>query len=352
MTQRSRQVRRRLEPSGLVLSVGVVVLCAVSVFVLAVSPTLNPLGVLLGQGFSTRVPDVRGETQTRALLDLESAHLDPSVRFEFSSSVARGLVVRHRPGRGERVLRGTDVVVWVSRGPARLVLPDFTGMPERRAASIVREAGIDVELSRVNDETAPEGEVFEQRPGAGVTVVGGQSIQLTVSLGPAARTVPDLSQLPLEGALFVLGRAGLSLSGVVRVDNAEIPAGVVVGVDPAPGTTLSRDGEVRVTVSNGAPPVAVPRVVGLNVNEAVPQLAALGFMVGEVPVFNNPPTTTVDGAPGAAAAAVAPGTVLAQVPAPGTMLRPGQVVTLSVRRTLPAVVTTVPAPPPQSGTGG
>lgn len=351
VTRRAR--RRRLEPSGFTATIVVLVAAVVSVFTLSVSPTLNPFHVLLGQGFSVPVPDVVEMTQTKALLTLQEAHLAGRVRFAFSASVTRGLVVRQVPTAGDLILRGSTAELVVSRGPARLVLPDFAGMKEKDAVDLVRKAGIGVDVERVNSESVVTGAVISQQPGVGVTVSGGERIKLQVSLGPATRSVPDVVRLPVEGALFVIGKAGLTVSSVDRVDDASMPAGTVIALSPPPGTTMDRDGAVKVTVSDGPPPVAVPNLVGLNEADAATKLSILGLVVGELPQFGGPVPDNPDGTPGPP---IPDGQVLAQRPAPDSVVRPGEVVTLTVRRTLPVTTTTlapaVPDPaavPPPAG---
>jgi beta-lactam-binding protein with PASTA domain len=85
----------------------------------------------------------------------------------------------------------------------------------------------------------------------------------------------------------------------------------------------------------------VPNLVGGKQTNAASQLAALGLVGGEVSSF---------GAPGDPQ----DGLILDQNPPAGTLLRPGQVVTLTVRRAaLTTTTTTVPVPPPAApGPGG
>jgi serine/threonine-protein kinase len=58
-----------------------------------------------------------------------------------------------------------------------------------------------------------------------------------------------------------------------------VPAGAVVGFDPAAGTELKRDQVVTVVVSKGHQPVAVPDVTGQSAEQATANLESLGFKV-------------------------------------------------------------------------
>ena len=328
---------RILPASGAIPTFAVAAAVLFAVLLLGVSPSLNPISVLTGHGFDVDVPDVVELTQPRALLQLEAVPLGGRVTFAYSSDVPRGIVITQVPRAGARLRRDSTVRLVVSRGPNRVTIPSVVGEPEAQARRALRRVGLRSKVERVNDEVVPKGDVVRQDPGKDVVVSGGERVQLVVSLGPFVRTVPELAGTAVEGALFNVGKTGLALGTVTTADDANVPEGAVIATDPPAGATVPRDTPVNVVVSNGPPPVAVPGLVGGKQANAVDQLARLGLVAGEVSSFGQP------GDPG-------DGTILAQSPAPGTMVRRGQVVTLTVRRAAIATTTTaVPAPPAPGG---
>jgi hypothetical protein len=72
----------------------------------------------LQQGAATIVPDVVGETQAQATIDIEALGLTVSVSTAYSSSVAAGLVISQNPTGGSSVAPGSDVAIVVSLGEA------------------------------------------------------------------------------------------------------------------------------------------------------------------------------------------------------------------------------------------
>jgi beta-lactam-binding protein with PASTA domain len=58
-----------------------------------------------------------------------------------------------------------------------------------------------------------------------------------------------------------------------------VPEGLVVTQSPATGTAVARNSPVRLVVSSGPAVVAVPRVVGLSVDDARARLQQAGFQV-------------------------------------------------------------------------
>jgi serine/threonine-protein kinase len=309
------------------------------VTLLAVSPSLDPIAVITGHGFDVELPKITGQTQTQALLQLEQIRLKGDVRFRYSSTVARGIVVAQRPAAHGQLRRGDSAVLFVSRGPNRVPVPNVVGEPVAQARRDLGRLGLGVATKKANDETVVKGSVISQTPAPDVVVSGGEKIHLVVSAGPLIRTVPAVAGIAAEGALFTIGKAGLALGTVTQADNATVPAGAVISTDPAQGALVARDTPVNVVVSNGPPPVAVPNLVGGKQTNAASQLSALGLVAGEISSF---------GAPGDPQ----DGLILDQNPAAGTMLRKGQVVTLTVRRAaVSTTTTTVPAAPPPAPGG-
>lgn len=330
------RARRRLPSRKGTLPVAVaLVTLALFAVLFAFSPTLNPLDIVSGRFNEVPVPKVTGLTQDRALIELERGRLHGKVSFVYSSSVVRGKVVRQKPLASATMRRDSTAEIFVSRGPAFITVPDVVGLPRVDVIATIRELGLEVAEERMSDETVAASAVIAQKPVAGTVVEGGSAVSIQVSTGPVTRTVPEVTGLPIEGASFTLGKAGFQLGTITLADNALVRKGGVVGTDPPAATVLPRDTPVNLVVSSGPPPVAVPKVTSITQASAAAELTKLGFVIGEV-------TQT------GAVADPLDGVVLSQTPTPGTLLRPGEVVTITVRRaaipppTLPP--TTLPPP--------
>lgn len=316
--------------SGTSVVVGALVVVFAASALFAFSPSLNPLDLLTGRFLETTVPDVRGLTQQRALVALIRDRLRGEVTFAYDSEVPIGSVVRQDPGPGTQVERDSSVEIVVSRGPAFVTIPNLVGTRREDAVTQLRNLDLEVVETEETDEEVPANAVISVDPAPGVVVQGGSKVHLVISTGPEQRYVPDLSGVSLEGGAFFLGRAGLKLGQVTRLDSADVPEGAIIALDPPPATPVARDTPIDVTVSNGKPPVPVPGVVGRDHAQATRELAAAGFVIGEVTEM-GPVGDPLDGV------------VRNQTPAPGTLLRPGGIVTITVRRAATPPPTTAPA---------
>ena len=342
----SRSRQRLPSRTGTLPVVIALVTLGLFALVFVFSPTLNPADLLAGRFLEVPVPKVTGLTQDRALIELERGRLHGDVHFVYSSTVQRGKVVRQKPLAASSMRRDSTADIYVSRGPEFVPLPELVGQKRSDVISTIRELGLEVAEERVNDETAPAGDVISQSPAPGTVVEGGATVSISVSTGPMTRTVPEVTGLPIEGAAFNLGKAGFQLGTITIGDNPTVKKGSVVGTDPPAGTVLPRDTAVNMVISSGPPPVALPKVTGLKRADATAELSKLGLIIGEV-------TQT------GAVADPLDGVVLSQSPDPGTELRAGDVVTVTVRRaavpppTLPptTVPPAAPATPAAPGPG-
>ncbi|MXZ84120.1 MAG: PASTA domain-containing protein [Acidimicrobiia bacterium] len=127
-------------------------------------------------------------------------------------------------------------------------------------------------------------------------------------------SVPDVVGLSSQAAIRELRAAGFVVSQVFEASET-VEANEVISQAPAALAEMEQGGEIEITVSSGAVPVAVPGVVGQNANDAARFLQDRGF------------ATELRVETGSTAPA---GQVLRQEPAPGSEVAPGSTVVLHV----------------------
>jgi beta-lactam-binding protein with PASTA domain len=124
--------------------------------------------------------------------------------------------------------------------------------------------------------------------------------------------------LPLEGARDELERQGIRVRIENPVPDPVIPAGHVLWQDPPPGTLVPKAGAVvSLTPSSGPAQVAVPDVVGFDLDLARRVVAAAGLRIGAVDSLVSATET---------------GVVVATRPATGTFQPPGTALQVVVSR--------------------
>lgn len=227
---------------------------------------------------------------------------------------------------------------WWGREPI-VTVPDMRGRTLAQARRLAGRADLELERgSTLAHPTVRAGAVLAQTPLPGREVTRGSEVRVILSSGPERRPVPDVAQLGGEQASALLRHTGFSVR--IRRVSSDRPAGRVLEVRPAAGTPVAVPGAVELVLSAGPPTVAVPAVTGMPEGAAREALASAGLRLGEVSY--DP------------ASAAPQGEVVAQSLAPGSSVRNGAAVGITVAGPAPVevpqpdsvAVTPEPVPPP------
>jgi serine/threonine-protein kinase len=156
-------------------------------------PPGDAVQVVVAQAVDTvRVPDLRGDTESRAKTRLVEVGLKPTGRFQaYDADVRRGRVVRTEPRAGTEVAEGTTIAYYVSRGPrpvepaspevAATRVGDYRCIPLEDVRGQVAQAGL-----AVGTVLPPEPEsggtwlVIDQEPPPDAEVQVGTAVRLWV----------------------------------------------------------------------------------------------------------------------------------------------------------------------------
>lgn len=194
-------------------------------------------------------------------------------------------------------------------------VPSLTRLPVEAAAELLAGSGLALgEIDTLTHPSISAGAIVAQHPLPGQLALPGDSVRVTISGGPDLREVPDVRRMAQRDAETILRASGFTVRAETVYADAE--PGRVVGVEPAPGTELALPHDVRMDVSRGPARIELPLLLALPVERATAILDSLGFVVSDV-----------ERRPWAGAA---PGTVIGQEPAAGTVLDRGSAVRLVV----------------------
>lgn len=192
-----------------------------------------------------RIPQrLVGADKAAAAAVLHRLPLDVTYSPAYSDSVPAGHVVSFSPEPGTPLRRGQSVTVMISRGPKPFPVPQVTGSSADDAQATLSQAGLTVHSSEAYSDTVPAGQVISQQPDTG-DVRRGDAVTLVVSKGPQLVAVPDVQHKPLRAAERALADAGLT-PDVRSLFGAAL--GLVVQVDPGPGTMVPHGSTVHLTV--------------------------------------------------------------------------------------------------------
>lgn len=195
----------------------------------------------------------------------------------------------------------------------RVEVPNVLNSSVDVAQDRLEAEGFEVQIVR-RESNRPKDIVVGQTPTGGTDAEKGSQVRLSVSDGPGTATVPQVEGETLEVAVDRLESAGFRTESR-RQSSEDIPSGQVIETSPSGGSVAQLNQVVTIVVSNGRRKIELPDVVGQPVDAARATLGELGLTTKVV----EQETTEKEA-----------GTVLSTNPAPGTSVRAGNSVTLTV----------------------
>lgn len=129
------------------------------------------------------VPSVLGLDRETAEAELTENGFLANSNFEYSESVASGMVISQSPEAGSKAKKGDTVSLIISRGPEPIVMPDVLNKPEEEARAALANLKLNVSTTSDYSNDVPEGNVISQSVVAGKAVEQGSTITLVISLG-------------------------------------------------------------------------------------------------------------------------------------------------------------------------
>jgi serine/threonine-protein kinase len=163
------------------------------------------------------------------------------------------------------ILRNSNNPLFTDK--AELTLPDYTGKyrSEVEASAEVTNNQLTITWAEEYNSNYEAGYVYKQSPAGGRTVLEGQNITLTVSLGTKYVTVPDASNYVQADAEQLLKDNNLSVLVVQSVDTS-VAVGTVIRTEPAAGEVVAAGSTVVVYISRQqvTTTTTVPSLFGLS----------------------------------------------------------------------------------------
>lgn len=194
-------------------------------------------------------------------------------------------------------------------------VPSITGLSQPQAMTAISEAGFEPVVDERYDNDVAVSQIIGSDPLAGARVVRGDDVRVLVSLGrPTVPAYPANHSKEVFSA--ALAKRTLKEEVGDPVFSDDVSTGGLVYAVPAPGQTVEVGSVVTVHYSKGPAPVKVPKIVGLQEDEARELLSKAGLEVREVSAeFSS---------------SAEPEEVLSVSPEEGTGLERGSSVTLTI----------------------
>lgn len=160
------------------------------------------------------------------------------------------------------------------------VAPDVVGMTDEDGMALARRAGLAWQQTDIHHDTIPAGEVISQIPEADTDMIKGDSLLVTVSLGPSQETMENYIGMLYDEATARLKTLGFGVV-IIRITSAE-SVGKVLDQNPKSGASYAVGQDVELTISGGS--TLVPDVTGQTPESAATVLGENSLTMAE-PVY-------------------------------------------------------------------
>jgi beta-lactam-binding protein with PASTA domain len=220
------------------------------------------------------------------------------------------------------------------KGAEQTLVPDVKGMELAQALEKLQDKELYPRVAlRFTEDPQLRGEIIDQDPVAGSIVKAGRRIQLVVSRGAVAGKIEKFVGLSLDDARIHIQAVFAGTRQLLTIKNPPIyvfdkaPAGTILEQKPLPDTEISGPTQLELVVSRGPDKVqvAVPELVGLSIDQASSLIQASAILKGA-----QKTNLVFDFAMRAPGKSERPGTVIAQTPAPGSMIAANSRVSLTL----------------------
>lgn len=203
-------------------------------------------------GDEITVPNVSNMSESEAQKALEDAGFEKITSdFAYSDSVAEGDVIGTTPAANARATKDTEIVMKVSKGSEKKMVPNVVGQQDGDAQNAITAAGLTVgTVTYEYYDDVPKGQVVSQTVAGGKKVAPGTSVGLTISSGPKPPekvSVPPVTGISIEEARALLD--GVGLKADIKYDSETVgTVGQVIKCNPGVGTQVDEGSTVTLIV--------------------------------------------------------------------------------------------------------
>ena len=168
-------------------------------------------------------------------------------------------------------------------------VPNVVGLQQLEAQDKLKESLLTSEVAATPpDPSHPAGEIIKQDPLPGTLVKQGRKVLLSVSRGPEQKAVPDVRNESLVQAQTDLANAGFRAGHISTKDDPAYAANTVISQSLTPGQLYPQDTPVDLVVSSGKAQVAMPSLVGQDLEQAKSTLEQNKLVLGKVTPVTDP----------------------------------------------------------------
>lgn len=163
-----------------------------------------------------------------------------------------GYVLRQSVNKGEKIPKDEEIILYISKGPEDVKVPNVVGMDKDQAEKTLTKAGFKVTKAYEFDDKVEKDQVISTDPEAGTKAASGSTIKIVISNGAeeTLTTVPKLVGKSETEATSLLSSAKLYGSPSYEFSDT-VPAGQVISQGTPAGSEIAEGTTITYVVSKG-----------------------------------------------------------------------------------------------------
>lgn len=211
-------------------------------------------GVLLIPALTTQkeisIPDVVGLSETEAIqrLQEEGFSVKDDVETVASSEIEEGKVVKTNPAIGSKRIKGTEVVLYLSEGDAKITIENYVGQDYSYVEGLLEgKINVLIEKRDTEDENADASKVIGQSVEAGTKLSEGDYITLYI---PNIDKYPDFTDgsYTVDDVKNYLKDYNINVT-VVEQEDTTHTKGIVIKQSRKAGDPIIKGASITITVA-------------------------------------------------------------------------------------------------------
>lgn len=268
------------------------------------------------------VPSCLGCTKDEAIKLLEEAGFVSEITENYNDTIPEGYVAAQDVEQGEYIAMGSTITLDISLGrdpqeefvEKELKMINFVGMERSDALAKAGELGLTIIIKEEYSDKVAENIVMSQSVKAGKKIKNTEKVELVVSLGIKYVKVPDVTYMEEARAIEILENVPLKYT-IEYTESETVKAGLVISQSIKDTEKVVADTQINLVVSTGKSSFEIPDVEGMSESKAKETLSGKGLAV-TIAYENSDSVKT--------------GNVISQSIAPGTEVKAGDSVLLTV----------------------
>jgi len=201
------------------------------------------------------VPDLFDLSYEEAEIKLEELGLGLEIVGEaYDEIILPDHIISQDPPAERNVRKERVIGVTISLGPNSADIPDLTGRSELEARLMLRDAGLEMEVSNEYSESVSPGLVVRQDPGKDFRLTKGETVHVIISRGKKPFSLRSFEGWSLEDAQEWVTLYGLVLRNLGEESSSDVPEGHIISQFPPAGEMVQSGDPVDLTISKGHDP--------------------------------------------------------------------------------------------------